>query len=446
MKHFFLQIFTTIALPLLIFAQPAGETIDKIVAIVGDKIIMLSDVETQYWQLIMQGEKPTDELKCNVLEELLLQKMLLTQAENDSLVVSDSQVEGEIDRRLRYFIQQLGSPEALEKYYNKTIPEIKDEFKDLIKNQLLVQQMQNKITENVSISPAEVERYFKKLSPDSIPFVESEMEIGQIVFIGEPSAADKQVVYQKISDLRNRILKGENFEALARLYSEDPGSAKNGGELGMFSRGQMYPEFEGAAFLLKNPGDVSEVVESPAGYHVLQLISRRGDYINVRHILLMVKTSPTDLYAGKLKLDTIYNQIVSGKITFANAADKYNPDGYKNSGGILINPYSGSTKFKSAEIDASIFFTIDKLEPGSISKPVLFQTEDGKEGYRILYLKSRSVPHKATLTEDYNLITRYALEAKKRQALDKWIASKKNATYVKIFDDFAGCIFKYKWD
>ena len=242
MKHFFLQIFTTIALPLLIFAQPAGETIDKIVAIVGDKIIMLSDVETQYWQLIMQGEKPTDELKCNVLEELLLQKMLLTQAENDSLVVSDSQVEGEIDRRLRYFIQQLGSPEALEKYYNKTIPEIKDEFKDLIKNQLLVQQMQNKITENVSISPAEVERYFKKLSPDSIPFVESEMEIGQIVFIGEPSAADKQVVYQKISDLRNRILKGENCEALARLYSEDPGSAKNGVELGKKSRRELWSD------------------------------------------------------------------------------------------------------------------------------------------------------------------------------------------------------------
>ena len=446
MKQLIIPLLFALMLPTAALAQPTGEPIDKIVAIVGEKIIMLSDVETQYWQLVMQGEKQTDELRCTILEELMLQKMLLTQAENDSLVVTDDQVQGEIDRRLRYFIQQLGSPEALEKYYNKSIPEIKDEFQDLIKDQLLVQQMQGKITENVSISPVEVKKYFNGLSPDSIPYVESELEIGQIVIIPQPSAADKQYINQKISDLRARIVKGESFEALARLYSEDPGSAKNGGELGMFSRGQMYPEFEGAAFSLKNPGDVSEVIETPAGFHVLQLIDRKGDYINVRHILLMVKASPTDLFAGKMKLDTVYSQIVSGALTFTAASDKYNPDGYRGNGGLILNTYSGSTKFKPAEVDATVFFTIDKLEAGSISKPVLFQTDDGKEGYRILYLKSRSIPHKATLSEDYNLITQYALDAKKRQALDKWIASKKSSTYVKIMDDFKSCIFKYKWE
>jgi len=208
----------------------------------------------------------------------------------------------------------------------------------------------------------------------------------------------------------------------------------------------MYPEFEGAAFSLKNPGDVSEIIETPAGYHVLQLIERKGDYINVRHILLIVKASPTDLYAGKMKLDSVYNQIVSGALTFAQASDKFNPKDYKGNGGLMMNPYGGSTKFKPSEVDATVFFTIDKLEAGSISKPVLFQTDDAKEGYRILYLKSRSTPHKATLGEDYNLITQYALDYKKRQALDKWIQSKKNSTYVKIMDDYKSCLFKYKWE
>ncbi len=431
---------------LLCWAQPTGETVDKIVAVVGNKIILMSEVETQYWQLVMQGEKQTDELRCNILEELMLQKLLLNQAETDSLEVSESQVDEELDRRLRYFIQQFGSPEALEKYYSKTIPEIKDEFRDLIRQQLLVQMMQGKITENVAVSPAEVKSYFRSLPSDSVPYVESEMEIGQIVVVPEPSETDRQLVYQKISDLRARILKGESFAALARLYSEDPGSAEKGGELGMFSRGQMYPEFEGAAFSLKNQGDVSEIIESPAGYHVLQLIERKGDYINVRHILLIVKASPTDLFEGKKKLDEVYTKIKTGGLSFSDASEQFNPESYRSNGGLMINPYSGNTKFKAGEIDANVFFTTDKLEPGEISKPVLFQTEDGKEGYRLLYLKSRSVPHKATLEDDYHLITQFALNFKKSQALKKWVTEKKSVTYVRIMDEYKGCMFNFNWN
>lgn len=423
-----------------------GEPIDKIVSIVGNEIILLSDVEAQYWQSVMAGEKQTDELRCNILEELMLQKMLLTQAKIDSIKVSDDQVNSEIERRLRFFIMQLGSPEALEKYYNKSIPEIKDEFRDLIKNQLLVQMMQNKITENVTISPSEVKKYFQSLPTDSIPTVEAELEIGQIAIVPSPSTTDKQIIFQKISDLRTRILNGESFEALARLYSEDPGSAKKGGELGMFSRGQMYPEFEGAAFSLKKPGDISDVVETKAGYHILQLIARKGDYLNVRHILFIVKASPTDLYSAKLKLDTIYNQVTSGKMTFEEASKKYNAEEYKTSNGLMINQYSGNNKFKPSEIDATIFFTVDKLEPGSLSKPVLFQNESGKDGYRLLYLKSRSTPHVANLNDDYNLISILALDYKKKQALEKWLLTKKKSTYVSIDEDYNSCIFKYKWD
>jgi peptidyl-prolyl cis-trans isomerase SurA len=446
MRKITLFIIISLVLQLTSNAQPQGEPIDKIVAIVGSKMILLSQVETQYWQLVMQGEKPTDELRCSILEELLLQKMLLTQAEIDSLVVSESQVDGEIERRIRYFVTQFGSPEALEKYYNKSILEIKDEFKDLIREQMLVQMMQGKITENVTISPAEVRKYFNELSADSIPFVESDLEIGQIVIVPQASEADKLLIYDKLAALRERILKGENFEALARLYSEDPGSAKKGGELGMFSRGQMFPEFEAAAFGLKNPGDVSEIIETPAGYHFLQLIERKGDYINVRHILLIVKASPTDLYNAKKQLDDVYTQISSGSINFVEASEKYNPEDYKSNGGLIVNSYSGNTRFKSDEVDATVFFTVDKLEPGNISKPVLFQTDEGKDGYRLLYLKSRTTPHKATLENDYNLITQYALNAKKTQALEKWVKEKKSVTYVRINDDFKSCLFNFNWD
>ena len=205
-----LSLFSIILLMVLsTAAQPTGEAIDKIVAIVGSKVILLSDVENQYNQAIMSGEKATDELRCQVVEELLLQKMLLMQAEIDSLVVSESQVESELDRRIRYFVEQMKSPEALEKYYNKTIPEIKDEFREIIKEQLLVQNMQGKITENVNVSPSEVKKYFQSLKDSEIPYVDSEMEIGQIVVIPEPSPADRQAVYDKISDLRARVLKGE---------------------------------------------------------------------------------------------------------------------------------------------------------------------------------------------------------------------------------------------
>ncbi|PLW92561.1 MAG: peptidylprolyl isomerase [Marinilabiliales bacterium] len=425
--------------------KPEGETIDKVVAIIGDQMVLLSDVENQYWQLIMQGETKSMELRCSIFEELLLQKLLLAQAKADSIEVSQAEVDGELDRRIRFFVAQLGSPEALEAFYNKSILEIKDEFRELIYQQLLIQRMQGKITENVSITPKEVKKYFNSLSEDSVPLIPSYIEVGQIVIIPEPSEADRDAVYQEISALRDRILKGESFEVMARLYSDDPGSSSKGGELGLFGRDEMYPEFEAAAFGLKNPGDVSEIIETPAGYHILQLIERRGEYVNVRHILHIIKVSPTDMYQAKLKLDTVYNEINSGKLTFAEASEMYSDDPNKNEEGLMINSYSGNTKFSADEVDAAVFFVVDKLEPGSISRPVLYQTIEGKDGYRILYLKSRSEPHKANLQDDYNTIQELALNAKKMQALDKWVAVKKSSTYIRIMEDFQGCLFRYDW-
>lgn len=431
-----------------LIAQPQGETIDKIVAIVGNNKILYSEVESQYWQLVMQGSPQSDELRCSIFEELLLQKLLLNQAQIDSITVSESQVEGELDRRIRYFIYQLGSKEKLEEFYGKSVLEIKEEFRDLIRDQILIQTMQGKITENVKVTPAEVRRYFMGLHPDSIPLIESTYEIGQLVIVPQVSDEERAILKAKLEGLRERIVKGENFQAMAVLYSEDPGSSKKGGELGMFGRGEMFPEFEAAAFGLKTPGEVSPVIETKVGFHLLQLIERKGDYVNVRHILLISKASPIALFNTKLKLDSIYNDILAGKISFAEAVNKYGIENLQSQDGIMVNSYSGNSRFTAEELnqmDPSIFFTIEKLEVGQVSKPVAFQTEEGKDAYRLLYLKSRTKPHKANLEEDYNTIQEIALQKKKLKAMQQWVNEKKGNTYVKIMEEFQGCLFNYDW-
>lgn len=434
--------------PEKLIAQPQGETIDKIVAIVGNNKILYSEVESQYWQLVMQGSPQSDELRCSIFEELLLQKLLLNQAQIDSITVSDSQVEGELDRRIRYFIYQLGSKEKLEAFYGKSVLEIKEEFRDLIRDQILIQTMQGKITENVKVTPAEVRKYFMSLHPDSIPLIESTYEIGQLIIIPKVTDEERALLKAKLEALRERIVKGENFQAMAVLYSEDPGSSKKGGELGMFGRGDMFPEFEAAAFALKTPGEVSPVIETKVGFHLLQLIERKGDYVNVRHILFISKASPIALFNTKLKLDSVYNDILAGKISFTEAVNKYGAENLQSQDGIMVNSYSGNSRFTAEELnqmDPTIFFTIEKLEVGQVSKPVAFQDEEGKDAYRLLYLKSRTKPHRATLEEDYNTIQEIALQKKKLKAMQQWVNEKKGNTYVKIMEEFQGCLFNYDW-
>jgi len=434
-------------LPWLALSQPQGQVVDKIVAIIGNKIITLSEVEAQYWQLILQGTKVTDELKCQILEELMKQKVLLNQAEFDSITVSDEQVENELDRRIRYFVTQLGSPEQLEKFYNKSIVEIKEEFRDLIKEQLLVETMKSKITENVTVSPAEVKKFHQQLPPDSIPLIESQLEIGQIVIVPQPSNLEKQVAYDKIKEIYDRLTKkGDNFEVLARLYSQDPESAKKGGELGFLGKGQMVSAFEAAAFSLKKPGDISEIIETPYGYHILQLIQRRGEFVNVRHILIRPTISDDDIRRTRLKLDSIRNQIMQGNISFEEAANTFNSDDYKTANGLMINPYTGKTTFTTSELPPDIFMIIDKLKPGEISTPQPFQNEKGETCYRIIYLKSRTDPRKATFEQDYTMFAQMALEKKKEQAFRKWFEDHKKYIYIKIDPDFSSCLFNLNWN
>ena len=425
-------------------AKSQGKVIDNISAIVGNNIILKSEIETQYMQVMAQGGKGGTELKCKIFEELLFQKLLLHQAEVDSVVVTEGQIESEMDRRIRFFINQIGSQEKLEEYYKKSISDIKEEFRGFIKDQLLSQQVQTKITEKIKITPSEVRTFYTSIPKDSLTAVNSEIEIGHIVKTPHISDNIKTETRNKLIELRERIIKENDFAALAVLYSEDPGSAKKGGELGFTNRGELYPEFEAVAYNLK-VGEVSQVLESKAGFHIIQLIERRGERINVRHILFQPKPSVNDIAKAKQDLDSIYTLIQSNKYTFAEAALKFSDDPSKNNNGIIINSASGTSKFDAKDIEPSLFFVVDNLKPGEISKPVPMRTDDGKQAYRIIYLKSRTAPHTANLKDDYDKIQTLALQFKQNEEIEKWVNEKLKTTYVNIIDKSLNCTFKNKW-
>ena len=385
--------------------EGGGKVIDQVVAVVGGNIILESEIEAQYLQYREQQRitGSSSFVKCSLFENMLYQKLLLNQAELDSVEVSNVQVESEMDRRLRHYISLFGSQEKFEEFYQKSIIEFKDELREQVEELMLVERVQQTITLNVNVTPSDVKSFFKKIPQDSLPFINSEVELAQIVKMPPVNAEERKRVRNKLQELRYRVINGENFATLAILYSEDPGSAKNGGELGLYGRGDLYPEFEAMAFTLKGD-EVSEIVETEAGYHIIQLIERKGEFVNVRHILLRPKVSPMDLAKAKVALDSIALLIQDGTYTFEEAVVKFSDDPSKNNGGLLINPMTGTTLFESDQLDPKVFFVIDKLEIEEISTPVQFQTEENKDAYRILYLKNRTEPHKANLKDDYDTV------------------------------------------
>ncbi len=427
------------------FLYAQNKVIDQTVAVVGSNMIMLSDIENQYAQYVLQGyNKGDSSFKCVLLEELMFQKLLLNQAEIDSVTVTDSQIETDLDRRIKYFSKQMGGDAELEKYYNKTILEIKTEFRSIIKDQLLQQTMESKITENVKVTPSEVKMFYNNMPKDSIPIVSSVVEVGQIVKMPKVNEAEKNKAKEKLNEIRERILKGEDFATLAALYSEDEGTSSKGGELGLTSRGELDPDFEAAAFKLKE-GEISPIVLSQFGYHIIKLIERRGEMINVRHILIKTKVATEDLLKAKLSLDTIYELIKADTITFEKAAAKYSNDPSKANGGLLVNTETGTSTFKPDQLDESVFFVIDKMKVGEISHPVPMKTEDGKQAYRLLYLKSRTDPHRANMKADYDYIQTAALKQKQNKVIEQWIKKKAALTYIHISDEYKDCKFNYQW-
>lgn len=442
MRHLCIFVFTLLFVGKSL-AQP--QVIDKIIGVVGKYPIYLSDLQSS---MIERESQDAPLNKCMAFEMLVFQKLLVSQADHDSITVSDTEVDTELNRRMNYFIQQFGSEEKLEAYYGKRTNVLKDELRTEVHEQLLAERMNGKITDDVKLTPSEIRQFYNSIPADSLPLIESEVELQQLVKKPTYSPQAKVEAKELLESYRQRVLRGESsMSMLARLYSEDPGSAKDGGFYANVGRGIMDPSFESVAFRLKT-GEISPVFETPYGYHFIQLVQRKGEFVDLRHILIMPKMTNEDFIYSKIKLDSIYNEIMDGKITFEDAVKKYSDDAEtKQNGGLLVNPANATTHFDNeilSQMDKNIVATLNNMQIGEISKPMQFMTTDGKPGFRIIKLKDRIDPHKANLKSDYQRISNMASQYKKGQLMKEWIKSKSKSTYIKLDPEYS-CKFENEW-
>lgn len=432
---------------LFLMAQNQGTIVDGIVAVIGKEIIMQSDLEKHYMDYVAQfnpRESP-EEVRCTILETLVFNKLLVNQADLDSIQISDDELDYRLNTRLSYFIQQVGGdPKVIENYYHKSMADIKKEMREMMYEQALIEQEQIKITGNITVTPSEVKNFADKISPDSMPIVETSYQFGHIVKTPPVSEAEIKSVTDRLTDYRERILRGDKFAMLARLYSDDPGSASKGGDLGFVERGTLYPEFEAVAFNLKS-GEISQPIKTRAGYHIIQLIERRGESIHVAHILIQPKPSVEEQVNAIQYLDSVRQIIIDQKLDFAEAAKRYSDAPNKNSGGMVVNPYTGSHSFDRQSLDDATYVALNKLIPGEYSEGQPFVNEDGIMAYRLIYLSQKVAEHRANIVEDYDMIKNAALEEKKYDALQKWVVDKVKITSIKINNQYRNCPFVAKW-
>ncbi len=533
-----------------------GQKIDHIVARIDDYIVLRSDLDKAYLEYVSRGQEGGEEVRCGILESLVINKLLVAKAEIDSVVVPDAEVQMNLDQRMQIIISQIGSEQQLEEYYGKTVEQFKEELFEDIREQMVADKMQRTITDEVKITPTEVKKFFNRIPEDSVPFLSAEVSVGQIVRIPEVGKNQKEKARQQALEIRNRIVNGkditdeyggwkisikdnnqliltdkesnnftgtyqfnaddrlftidlneisftanefqytwkvtklgrdtiqfnnnslnntskfyvvkenpdirnippvitfdflkgdwrvvkftangDSFAAMAKEYSDDPGSARTGGELGWASRGTMVPEFEAAVFRLK-PGEISMPVESDFGYHIIQLINRRGNEFNARHILIRPTYSEVDFEEAEAFLDSLRTLILDDSLVFEKAAKEYSDDKETGGNGGFLVDATGSSSVSVEELDPVIFFTIDTMEVGNISRPHRYRMKDGKEAVRILYYKKRTRPHQASIKEDYQKIQLAALNEKKQKALDEWFDSAKNEVFIQIDDDYKYC-------
>ena len=436
-----------IIIPFLVFIaiNSSAQLIDKVVAVVGDKAVLYSEIEAQKMQAKQQGVELKEGDAAIILEDLMFQKLLLHQAEIDSLEVSEAQVTAELDQRIQYFASQIGGVAELEKFYEKSIEEIKDEFFEQIENRLKTQQMEQKITADVTTSPKEIKTFFNEIPKDSIPEIGSKVEVAQIFIQPEVTHEEKLKIKAELQAIREKIIAGElSFKIAAEFYSEDPGSKKEGGFFDWVTRGTFVPEFDAVAFKIPL-NDVSEIFETQYGYHITVIEDRRGEQYKGRHILLMFKVGDVQLSQTKLLLDSLKTEILNKTITWDEAVLKYSDDDKtKGSRGVFFNEASGSMYWDMQELDPQIYAGIKDLNVGGISKPQLVQTREGA-AYRILKLKSQTAPHKANLKDDYQLIQNFTLQKKKAKAVKNWTNEKINDIYIRIDEDYTDGDFQYKW-
>ena len=427
--------------------QAQDKVVDQIVAVVGKNIIMKSDIEAMYQQEQAKGTTTDGDMKCEILENLLVEKLLLAEAELDTTItVSDSQLNQNLDQRIQYYITHLGSEKEVEAYFKKSIVDIKADLQDVIKNSQMTQQMQEKILDKVKVTPSEVRLYFKNLPVADIPQIDAQVEYAQITVQPLISLEEEDRIKSTLRELKRRIESGESsFAPLAVLYSEDLGSARNGGELDYTGRGSLDPAYAAAAFNLK--GDkISNVVKSEFGYHIIQVMDRKGEQIKTRHILMIPKPSAKSMEKAFGQIDSIADFIRKGTILFKDAALRYSYDkDSRNNGGTVINPETGESKWKMSELDPDVSKVIAKMNVNEISKPI--KTIDPKNQqtiYKIIKLINKNNAHKANLRDDYVELSNVYMASKKEKTLDEWVRDKQAGTYVHIDDSYLNCNFKYK--
>jgi len=430
-------------------ANASKKTLDKIAAVVGNSIILQSDVELSYANYLAQGGAQNQDIKCQIIHGLLAQKILAQQAIIDSIEVKDDEVDNEVDRRMRSMTQRAGGTDRLEQFLGRSIIQYKDEIRPDIKEALVADKMRAKITEKLNVTPEEVQEYYNKIPKDSLPTFNKEVEVGEIVFQPKLNKDEKEFYRQKAEALRARVKNGEDFGTLARLYSQDPGSAPDGGDLQFADRTAYVKEFSAWAFKLK-AGEISPVFETDFGFHFLQVIERRGEQVHVRHILITPAITQASLSRSKIKADSIFNILITNpKLTFATAAAYYSDDkDTKYNGGMMLNAedvQNRSTIIPSDKLDPQIALTIDTMKVGEISKPQLFTDNRGIKTYKILYLKSVTDAHKANMAQDFPKLKDQALNDKTNRTVSAWFEKRRKETYIKIDPEFTSCTILQGW-
>ena len=431
-------------------AVAQDNVIDEIVWVVGDDAILRSDIETQRLYMLNEGQRFDGDPYCVIPEQLAIQKLYLNQAKIDSITANENQVIQSVDQWMNMAVNQMGSREKLEEYMGKKFSQIKEERKETVREQQIVQQMQQKLIGEIKLTPAEIRKYFNQLPQDSLPTIPTTVEVQIVTMEPKIPFEETDAIKARLRDFTEQVNTGKmEFSTLARLYSEDPGSSVRGGELGFMSKTQLLPEFANVAFNLKDPKRVSQIVQTEYGYHIIQLIEKRGDRINCRHILLKPKVSDKELTEATTRMDSLYNDLQAEKFWFDEAATFVSADkDTRNNKGLMVNQnYEssnyGTPKFEMQELPQEIGKVVYQMEVGDISKPFTMLTDKQKEVVAIVKLKARVNGHKANLADDFQAMKQLVESRKREELLNDWIRKKQKTTYVRISEGWRNCDFKY---
>ncbi len=429
-----------------LIAQTSKKIIDNIVAVVGDEIILQSEIEQQYLQAKSQGFQGTESyIRCLLFEEMLMQKLLLKQAEIDSIYVTNEQVETQLNQRVEAMSSQIGSKEKLEAYFNKSILEIKEELRDDLREQMITQKVENELTGSIKITPSEVSDFYARQKSDSLPFIEERFEVNQIVIYPKLNEQALFDVRERLLQMRKRIIDGEKFSMLAALYSEDIASATKGGEIGYLSKGELAAPYADAAFKLKS-GGVSGIVETEFGYHIIQLIDKKDNKLNTRHILMRPNYNPGLLRASKIRLDSIANIVrLNDSMSFDKVAKRFTEDvDERKSGGRKINPVNGTYQFAKEDFAADDLYVLKDMKKFDISDVYESKDKNGKKIYKVIYLRNVIEPHYANIKDDYDIIKQLAEAEKKHLIINKWMKEAQSVASIRIDDQYNTCKFESK--